>query len=601
MIRYYSNITIISFFMVESPNNYENLSNQTESNKNSEFLESINNDIKSIPQELQELSIKQIEKYKNSPQSSNDEYDLLDSIDALKSIESIKESNDWYQEFIDLLNNSENLDWLYQILKFDIDNVNDYIKDNWFPINQETLDAFNKNFWLNIQSRLDYSKNIMEKEIEREEIETEREETETEREKEKINILNSIKNQLIKHEEEFIDINDEEWNNFIDLLNNIENTESQKKLEALLSNQENLNNILSILQEIDRKEGIDSYSPESSYSKFTSKLIELNPGFEAKIKSFEEKENYNNFLGITDSTTARIYAWLWTENPDVEWNIFKNWDVSIDISKRPPQRILWDENFSLELDLPIWDFYPDILEHERSNQLIKPQLNSINVLLQNRDYIDDMLESNLNINQIKTNLKNTLNIEISFINTKEDLSEDNLIRLKNELENKLNQSNQELKQALRKKINEYRRNLEQKDRLTRETYKFLKSIGFDKIPQSITNNVIQQLNSNSGLRSSLGMTSEIDLSNGNLWFDSDFDENNITSQEKADFSKVFNIMLSWNEEWPINTDAILNDRWTPISDYTVFENFLETNKLRDTWFASKIMIDNIRSNNNQNK
>lgn len=48
--------------MVESPNNYENLSNQTESNENSEFLESINNDIKSIPQELQELSIKQIEK-----------------------------------------------------------------------------------------------------------------------------------------------------------------------------------------------------------------------------------------------------------------------------------------------------------------------------------------------------------------------------------------------------------------------------------------------------------------------------------------------------------------------------------------------------------
>jgi CII-binding regulator of phage lambda lysogenization HflD len=127
-----------------------------------------------------------------------------------------------------------------------------------------------------------------------------------------------------------------------------------------------------------------------------------------------------------------------------------------------------------------------------------------------------MLESNLDINQIKTNLKNTLNIEMSNINTKEDLSEDNLLRLKNELENKLNQSNQDLKQALRKKINEYRRNLEQKDRLTRETYKFLKSIGFDKIPQSITNNVIQQLNSNSGLRSSLGMTSEIDLSNGNL-------------------------------------------------------------------------------------
>ncbi len=62
MIRYYSNITIISFFMVESPNNFENLNPQTESNENSEFLESINNDLQLIPEELQKLVQKQVER-----------------------------------------------------------------------------------------------------------------------------------------------------------------------------------------------------------------------------------------------------------------------------------------------------------------------------------------------------------------------------------------------------------------------------------------------------------------------------------------------------------------------------------------------------------
>lgn len=136
--------------MVESPNNFENLSNQTESNENSEFLESINNDLQSIPEELQNLAQKQVENYRKSPQSSNNEYDLLDSIDALKAIDSIKDSNDWYEEFINLLNNSENLSWLYLLMIGKKNKLIEYTEKNWFPINEETLEAFNSNFWLDI-------------------------------------------------------------------------------------------------------------------------------------------------------------------------------------------------------------------------------------------------------------------------------------------------------------------------------------------------------------------------------------------------------------------------------------------------------------------
>ncbi len=590
MIRYYSNITIISFFMVESPNNYENLNPQTESNENSEFLESINNDLQSIPEELQNLAQKQVEQYKESPQSSNDEYDLLDSIDALKAIESIKDSNDWYEEFIDLLDNSENLKPLFTKIILEQVAINNYIKENWFPINQETLDAFNNNFWL----KINYIK----------EDTVEKKEDSVENNQDSVENNNEAKELYLKTYERIkeIETENEYFNKLKELFEKLNNNEIDVKEITEFLNSLEEEKFFWILKEI---QNYDDLNNTNIFNWFKDAIISSwNSNIILKINKYEQlnsPEKTVDILDITDSETARIYAWLWTENPDINWNIFKNWDISIDISKRPPQRILWDENFNIELDLPIWDFYPAILEHERTKQEITPKLDSVNILLQNKEYIDDMLGSNLNISQIKTNLKNTLNIKTDFINTKEDLSDTNLANLKNEFEQQLSQNDEKLQQALREKINEYKRKLEQKDKLARETYNFLKSIGFDKIPQSVTNNVIQQLNSNSWLRASLGLNTNIDLKNGILWFDSDFDENSISSQEKADFAKVFNVMIAWNEEWPINIDAILNDRWTPISDYTVFENHLESNKLRDAWLANKIMIDNIKNYNNENK
>ncbi len=613
MIRYYSNIAIISFFMVESPNNnFENINN-SEQNEVSEFLESINNDLEWISPELQELSLKQIEKYNSSPKETNDEYDLLDSIDAIKNIESMEWLNDWYQEFLNLLKNSNDLDDLYLLIISKKNHIDNYISENWFPINQETLDAFNSQFWIDVESNFkteikeesdeeERSLNEEERSLNEEENQKDAIENKSEaREKtqEEINSIVSLADELEEHRWRFLWIT-YEWKNIFDIIWDLEKSDLNNQeiyvnqLEKLLT-QQNLNKILDIIQEIDAE---NPTNKESLYSKFTTKLIEYNNSFYSKIAIYEwveEKEEPKPTL--TPSETARIYWALDTENPTIEWNIYKNWDIIVDVSKIPPERFLWDENFSIWLDLPIWDFYPAILEFERKKQDIVPKINSIDVLMQNKDYIDDMLDSNLNITQIKTNLKNILNIDTSFINTADDLSKNNLNQLKQNLNQELTVAERDFQNSLRQKINEYRRKIEKKDALARETLDFLRSIGFDQIPQSVTNNVIEQLNSSSGLRTSAWLTENIDFKNGILWTNSDFDENNITSQEKADFAKVFNIMIGWDENWPINIDAILNSRWAPISDYTVFQNHLEQNNLKDVWFANKIMIDNLRKNN----
>jgi len=61
----------------------------------------------------------------------------------------------------------------------------------------------------------------------------------------------------------------------------------------------------------------------------------------------------------------------------------------------------------------------------------------------------------------------------------------------------------EMRQAFSKIEFDDKEERKQKEDEKREVLKFLSSIGFDQIPQSITDNLINQLNLNSSLRSKL--------------------------------------------------------------------------------------------------
>jgi len=50
------------------------------------------------------------------------------------------------------------------------------------------------------------------------------------------------------------------------------------------------------------------------------------------------------------------------------------------------------------------------------------------------------------------------------------------------------------KEALNKKMKSYKEALNEKDKQTKEVLKFLSSIGFDMIPQSVTDMIIKNLN-----------------------------------------------------------------------------------------------------------
>ena len=73
---------------------------------------------------------------------------------------------------------------------------------------------------------------------------------------------------------------------------------------------------------------------------------------------------------------------------------------------------------------------------------------------------------------------------------------------------------------------------------------YVKSIGFDMLPQSVTDNLINQINIDQWLKNKLWIVGNINLKEWELWTNADNNEWNIANQEKVSFAKMFNIILS---------------------------------------------------------
>jgi hypothetical protein len=77
-----------------------------------------------------------------------------------------------------------------------------------------------------------------------------------------------------------------------------------------------------------------------------------------------------------------------------------------------------------------------------------------------------------------------------------------------------------------------------------QTLKFLHSLGFDLIPQYMTENIINQINNSASLKAKFGFNKNIDLANGSLGFEKDSDSNSIKIPEQKAFAKFVNKMIS---------------------------------------------------------
>jgi hypothetical protein len=88
---------------------------------------------------------------------------------------------------------------------------------------------------------------------------------------------------------------------------------------------------------------------------------------------------------------------------------------------------------------------------------------------------------------------------------------------------------------------------------------FLHQIGFDAIPQEVTDTIIANINASSN---TYWLHKSISPENGSLGFDSDLWNKNISNGEKQKFIELYNKMLTWSREHPvklINWEIIFYD------------------------------------------
>ena len=141
--------------------------------------------------------------------------------------------------------------------------------------------------------------------------------------------------------------------------------------------------------------------------------------------------------------------------------------------------------------------------------------------------------------------------------------------------------------------NGYMAVLEQKDKRVKQTLRFLESIGFTQIPRYITDQIIDTMNSNSGLRAQLGFTEKINFENGQIGMDKNSGESGeIDLLDQVAFAQFVNQMI-WEEA--INIEALQNGTGAPVGDRRRFKTILRESWLMDVGGIG-VAMDNLTQN-----
>ncbi len=332
----------------------------------------------------------------------------------------------------------------------------------------------------------------------------------------------------------------------------------------------------------------------NKYSEFKNTLLNIDrSAFTDKI------DRYEWWL-----TAAKQKIALWVNN--IDWvNISDNklskktddW-YSIELWKEGRKLSLNDSEYKIGSKLDINTNLQSVVEVENNTKkelkALNEELNTISGII---DFIDQAIANEENLEDVKQEIKSQNNelyneLNIDNMGSLEEIK-DSIVWLYKQKEEEKEEKLKQKKRIVDEIVEKNALNAREKDEKVQDTLKFLKSIWFDLIPQDITDNIISQLNSNSWLRNMLWFNSLIDFENWNLGIDSNGDSNNMSLNEKVKFAEIFNTMIWWDDKWPININALRNASWSPISNTSNFNVYLVDNKLKDSWYASSIMLRNL--------
>ncbi len=398
-------------------------------------------------------------------------------------------------------NNPEYISMLQEEIDNNPDDILDYFEEAWVP-DRKTIAFFNEEFEL---------LNIIEKGAE----------NLTEYQKKHTSLLLSL-NVISDHQvaQELINmLNVAGW---LDLTNIYGLKTSGKKIVKYLWSWDG-SNLWKLLASVEKN------SPE--YNALTASLVLFDSSFEDKIKEFESPIS-NDWLR----------PWDWIEdhndgNLDVRTYISADGSkTGIDASVFPPKReiSLSGSDYRLETETPMTkDIQAISTKYELAHNELWPKINSVSKLIKIMETIWN--STVLKLEDVKNTLINKV-LTYSFRAQNPDIvnaieSADSMMslsnlattwviaQLKQKWQDDLDAAEREYKNDLADQVDSYRDMMAQKDIQTKKTLKVLKNTGFDLLPQSITDQLIAEIESGQ-LILDLGTSFDpknVDLANGDFW------------------------------------------------------------------------------------
>ena len=396
------------------------------------------------------------------------------------------------------------------------------------------------------------------KEQEKQKQEQEKQKQEQEKQKQEKNNLNRIKLfKNYKNNSIFQNLWDESNSIINKVLNNkyeiwwkdIDNLE--KVVQKIINILKKWNNLKKFIEEEAENWGEEAYNKAVSFVKSLwdnslnvsltklpdfPHLLWKTPEFPKNIDDFTKKQLMDS-LGVDDMSEI-------TQN----WDIFTFWDKQIIFEDWKATLYNLSKNwYRMETDMAeMWKWYKEINKFKVKMSFIQEEykkiwdeLNTVN--LEKNNYIDKVKNWEIKTTQEEFNEKikefdEKINEKMNYLKV---------------LEKKANKITKKYKTFLENNKFEIDKKLEEKQK---KTLKFLSKIGFDLIPQSITNQLIENINMNPSL---YWFETEIDLENGVLWFKQTLADN-LSLENKKNFMNLF-IAAIWNPKWFFNIWNIWND------------------------------------------
>ncbi|MDP2090687.1 MAG: hypothetical protein Q8K30_03740 [Candidatus Gracilibacteria bacterium] len=351
------------------------------------------------------------------------------------------------------------------------------------------------------------------------------------------------------------------YNEKEDILNQIIN---------ILKNQDTLNSVANDLKEYDKQNGTNNYKS------FRDSLISIDKSFIPRLDQIE--------TGFHSSTDLLKLGTKTEKGLEKDGNILKqNNDDGLNIIFGDDGRKvgLSDSEYKINSDLGNESVIKDIQNKKQDFSKFMKGLNEeLNSLSSIIEYIDNAIYNNIDIDEVKNNIKSSNNDLFNELNIDNIGS---LEEIKNAFAGLYKKKEEEkdiyIKQAKRVVDDIIEKNAsiaKQKDLGKIKTLKFLNNLGFDSIPQDITDQIINIINSSS-LLNQLGFQNKIDIQNGNLGNNLDNNESKTGFQEQIKFAEFFNIILSGDKTKPIETNSLIlgkpvfkNDNGQTIIDKNIY-------------------------------